>query len=84
MSRSAPIAFGVLPSKDRVLSKPSFKFSKLVFKTSVELKPDANVVIVGFLAIYNTFFLLCYVKRLAVVHKGTSPDVKVINLNITV
>ena len=50
-SNSACMALGVLPSRDRVLSNPSFKASKLLFRAVVELNPEVTFVIGGVLDI---------------------------------
>tara|TARA_R110001606_G_scaffold75694_1_gene175300 strand:- start:211 stop:357 length:147 start_codon:yes stop_codon:yes gene_type:complete len=45
------MALGVLPSRDRVLLKPSLKDVKLLFRAIVELNPEVTFVIGGFLDI---------------------------------
>jgi hypothetical protein len=48
---SADIVLGLLPSLDRVLSKPSLKAVKLVFKAVIEAWPVVIELTVGLLAI---------------------------------
>jgi len=50
-SMSADIVLGLLPSLDRVLSKPSFKAVKLAFKAVMDAWPVVIELTVGLLAI---------------------------------
>jgi hypothetical protein len=55
ISRSAAIAFGVLPSRDRVLSKASLRASKFAVIWVEDSHPEDTVVIVGCFATITSF-----------------------------